>query len=158
MAEKLSRRLNYRIWGFRSSTLWRRVPGWSVRDVNKTSGTDYPVTPRHVEEVRRPQLHHSQSLKTCFSTYVPADTGGTSWTTLAQELCISPQRVTFRLQLLARLPMDRFTSNFILETIIKMCQENPNLLQLGQNIWHFTWRPKKVVLWPVTLKRQKSSL
>ena len=41
---------------------------------------------------------------------------------------------------------------------MKMCQENPDLLQLGQNIWHFTWRPKKVVLCPVTLKRHKSSL
>jgi hypothetical protein len=31
------------------------------------SGNDCPLTPRHIAEVRKPQLHHNESLKTCFS-------------------------------------------------------------------------------------------
>jgi hypothetical protein len=30
--------------------------------------------------------------------------------------------------------MDRFTSDFVLETVTKICQENPDLLQLEQNM------------------------
>lgn len=45
-----------------------------------------------------------------------------------------PFRLSVRLQISERLPMDRFTSNFILETVMKICQEYSDLLQPGQNM------------------------
>jgi len=41
---------------------------------------------------------------------------------------------------LSRLPLDTFPPNFILGTFLKICQENENLVPVGQNIGHFTWR------------------
>jgi apolipoprotein N-acyltransferase len=46
----------------------------------------------------------------------------------------------------ARLPLDGFPWNFILRTYMKICRDNPSLV----NILHFTWRPKCVLMSPAT--------
>jgi len=39
---------------------------------------------------------------------------------------------------------------------MKICQETPNWLKLGKNIWHFTWRPKYILFLLATLYPLKS--
>jgi hypothetical protein len=44
----------------------------------------------------------------------------------------------------ARLLLDGFLPNLIFRTFMKICWGNPNLVKIGQNIRHFTWRPQCV--------------
>ena len=67
-------------------------------------------------------------------------------------------RPSFRPHISARLPLDEFPWNFMLETFMKIRPENPNLDKIGQNIWNYTWRTTCDLLSPATLYRHKSAL
>ena len=50
-------------------------------------------------------------------------------------------------------PLGGLLWNLILGTYVKICPENPNLFKIGQNCWHYTWRPKCIVLLLATLNQ-----
>lgn len=50
-----------------------------------------------------------------------------------------------------RLPLDRFPSNLILRTFMKICREFTNLFRIGEYIGYFTRSPKYVLLFSVFL-------
>jgi hypothetical protein len=56
-----------------------------------------------------------------------------------------------------RLPLDRLLWNCIVITPMKICQQNPNLVKIGRNIGHFTWR-RIFLLLPAKLSRSKCAV
>lgn len=64
---------------------------------------------------------------------------------LLRHVCL-PGSLSYSSRLSARLTLDEFTWNLVLETFIKICLETPNVIKIGQkNIGNFTLRPPKYI-------------
>jgi hypothetical protein len=74
---------------------------------------------------------------------------------LRHHVCLSVCRAIFPSPCISATVTGQIYVKFDTGKYMQICLGNPKLVKIGQNIGHFTWRPKYFLLLPATLNRHK---